>query len=212
MVLVVTVGRARRYLLGSVAAWAMLLAVAPIGTADPAPQPVTDPGPAPVTVAVHDLDPFVMRTGSGELTGFSIDLWNEIAKRLRWETEFVDVDDVGAQLAAVGDGRADIAIGAISLTSQREQSFDFSQPTLDAGLQIIVPVEDTRPSVPGLGGYLELLLARTMLIWLGAALVVSVVPAPTVAPRPTVTGATSCVSEPMKASSSMIVRCLLAPS
>src|SRR5215472_12821622 len=40
----------------------------------------------------------------------------------------------------------------------------------------------------------------------------TVVPAPMVAPRPTVTGATSCVSEPICTSSSMMVRCLLTPS
>lgn len=37
-------------------------------------------------------------------------------------------------------------------------------------------------------------------------------PAPIVAPEPTVTGAISCVSEPMNASSSMVVWCLFAPS
>jgi len=84
---------------------------------------------------------------------------------------------VRGQLAAVADGKADVALGAVSLTAEREKSFDFSQPTLDAGLQIIVPVQDTHPSVPGLGGYLDLLFSRTMLIWLSAAIVVSVIPA-----------------------------------
>src|SRR5262249_35670811 len=41
---------------------------------------------------------------------------------------------------------------------------------------------------------------------------VMVLPAPIVAPRRTVTGATSCVSEPMKTSSSITVWCLAAPS
>lgn len=143
------------------------------------PNPVPPPGPADlqeVSVITHQLEPFVMHTSSGELTGFSIDLWNEIARRLDWDTEFLDTDDVRGQLVAVGEGRADIAVGGISLTAQREQRFDFTQPTLDAGLQIIVPVIDTRPSVPGLGGYLDLLLSKTMLIWLSAAIVVSVIP------------------------------------
>lgn len=118
-----------------------------------------------------------MRTSSGELTGFSIDLWDEVAKRVGWNTNYLITDDVRGQLAAVEAGRADVAVGGISLTAQREQSFDFTQPTLDAGLQIIVPVQDTRPSVPGLGGYLDLLLSRTMLVWLTAAVVISVIPA-----------------------------------
>lgn len=144
------------------------------------PQPAPTPGPASevgtVRVITHQLQPFVMSTGSGELTGFSIDLWNEIARRLDWDTEYLGTDDVRGQLVAVSESRADIAVGGISLTAQREQQFDFTQPTLDAGLQIIVPVIDTRPSVPGLGGYLDLLLSKTMLIWLSAAIVVSVIP------------------------------------
>lgn len=78
-----------------------------------------------------------MRTGNGDLTGFSIELWNDIAKRLGWSTEYVDVGSVGGQLSAVASGQADVAIGGISLTADRERSFDFSHPTLDAGLQII---------------------------------------------------------------------------
>src|SRR5258706_11934256 len=54
-------------------------------------------------------------------------------------------------------------------------------------------------------------LARDRVSSPAGASLVSVVPAPSVAPRPTRTGATSCVSEPMKTSSSMMVRCLFAP-
>lgn len=162
--------RGRRYVLAMVVLFGALL-LAPPASAQP------DADSAPVTVAIHPLEPFVMETISGELTGFSIDLWNEIANRLGRQTEFVHTENVGGQLAAVAEGRAELAIGAISLTADREQHFDFSQPTLDGGLQIIVPVHDTRPAVPGLGGYLELLFSRTMLIWLSAAVVVSVIPA-----------------------------------
>jgi polar amino acid transport system substrate-binding protein len=152
-------------------------ASAVIPSAAAQPEPGTDTEPQSVTVAIHPLEPFVVQTSSGELTGFSVELWNEIAQRLGWSTDFTETDDVRGQLAAVTDGRADIAVGAISLNAERERQFDFSQPTLDAGLQIIVPVHDTRPTAPGLGGYLDLLLSRTMLIWLSAAVVVSVIPA-----------------------------------
>lgn len=165
----------RCYALAAVIAVLALMGAPPVGVPQAAGQPETDT--QAVTVAVHPLEPFVMETSSGELTGFGIELWNEIADRLGWTTEYIDAGDVRGQLAAVADGRADVAVGGISLTAEREQSFDFSHPTLDAGLQIIVPVHQTRPSVPGLGGYLDLLLSRTMLIWLSAAIVVSVFPA-----------------------------------
>ncbi|ODQ87118.1 ABC transporter substrate-binding protein [Mycolicibacterium flavescens] len=168
----------RRYMLVVAALWLLLpvaLLTSPHAVAQSEPEPPSDP--RSISVAVHPLEPFVMPTGSEGLTGFSIDVWEEIAKRLNWSTEYVDTHDVRGQLAAVADGRAEVAVGGISLTAEREQSFDFTHPTLDAGLQIIVPVHDTRPTVPGLGGYLDLLLSRTMLIWLSAAVVVSVVPA-----------------------------------
>jgi polar amino acid transport system substrate-binding protein len=185
--LAMSIGRAgsvlmrRCFGLAAVVTVLSFLAVGPMVAARAAaePGPPAAPGTTAETVGVvvHPLEPFVMRTSSGELTGFSIDLWDEIAKRVGWKTDYDVTDDVGAQLSAVAAGSADVAVGGISLTSQRERSFDFSQPTLDAGLQIIVPVQDTRPSVPGLGGYLDLLLSRTMLVWLSAAVVVSVVPA-----------------------------------
>ncbi|WP_372942446.1 transporter substrate-binding domain-containing protein [Mycolicibacterium sp.] len=163
--------------IGAIAAFllAVVLGMAPVLTPTAAAEP--EPEPDAVTVAVHALEPFVVETSSGELTGFSIDLWHEIAKRLDWTTEYLHTDSVGGQLAAVAEGRADVAVGAVSLTADREQHFDFTQPTLDAGLQIIVPVHDTRPSVPGLGGFLDLLFSRTMLIWLSAAVIVSILPA-----------------------------------
>lgn len=167
----------RCYALTAVLFLVGLLGAAPLIVPQAAAEPAPESDSQPITVAVHTLEPFVMQTGSGQLTGFSVDLWNEIAGRLGRSTEYLETDNVTGQLAAVLEQRADIAAGAISLTADREQRFDFSQPTLDAGLQIIVPVSDTRPSVPGLGGYLDLLLSRTMLIWLSAAVVVSVVPA-----------------------------------
>ncbi|MBX7448245.1 transporter substrate-binding domain-containing protein [Mycolicibacterium sp. 3033] len=155
-------------------------AAQPDPTPAPAPEPTSAPAPQvarPVTVAVHPLEPFVMTTGSDTMTGFSVDLWDEIARRLDYQTTYLNTGDVQAQLAAVAAGRAQAAVGGISITADRERSFDFSQATIDSGLQIIVPVADTRPSVPGLGGYLDLLLSRTMLIWISAAIVVSIVPA-----------------------------------
>jgi polar amino acid transport system substrate-binding protein len=170
-------GRLRYFVLTAFVFALSLLGALPAAIPQAAAEPAADPDSQSVTVAVHTLEPFVVRTSSGELTGFSIDLWNEVAQRLGWTTDYIETDNVRGQLETITEGRSDVAIGAISLTADREQLFDFSQPTLDAGLQIIVPVHDTRPSVPGLGGYLDLLLSRTMLIWLSAAVVVSVVPA-----------------------------------
>jgi polar amino acid transport system substrate-binding protein len=99
------------------------------------------PGGETVRVAVRDLPPFVVVEGE-RLSGFSIDIWDEVADRSGWRTEWVVVDNVREQLAAVTDGRAEAAIGAITVTAEREEVVDFSQPIADGGLAVLTRVSD----------------------------------------------------------------------
>lgn len=129
-----------------------------------------------VTVATHELTPFVV-THDGVKSGFAIELWEEIAKREGWSTKYLDVANVTQQLDAVKSGAADAAMGAISVTADRVANFDFSQPTLNAGLQILTHSGSTHKSTPGLMDFLKLLFSWSMLVWLGAAFVITVIPA-----------------------------------
>lgn len=129
-----------------------------------------------ITVAAYPLTPFVVKNGD-EWNGFTIELWEEIAKRLGWKTQFIQVRDVADQLQAVADGRAQVGATALSITADREEHYDFSQPILDAGLQIMVKRHRDAVSTPGLGSLLDLLWSKTMLIWLSAALAVTLIPA-----------------------------------
>ena len=72
---------------------------------------------------------------------------------------------------------ADVGVGAISITSEREARFDFSQPILNAGVQILVRSEQTRPEANALQEILALLLSPAVLVWLGIAMLLTVVPA-----------------------------------
>jgi len=101
-------------------------------------------------------------TGVGR-TGFTIELVEEVAKRQGWSIHYLDTDNVGAQLTAVADGRADFGAGAISITSERRQSFDFSQPMFNAGLQIMVPHHSSKPSPPNVLNFLPLLSPATVM-------------------------------------------------
>ena len=91
-------------------------------------------------VAVRQVPPFVIKKDDA-LTGFSIDLWEALAETTGARTQLNEVATLPDLLAAVQDNRADLAIAAISITSQREQQFDFSQPMFDAGLQALVRAE-----------------------------------------------------------------------
>src|SRR5262245_20368602 len=93
---------------------------------------------ASVRVATREVRPFVFRQGD-QLTGFSIELWQEIGRRLGFETQFVVKPTVQDLLESVKSKESDLAISAVSITAEREQVLDLSQPMFDAGLQILTP-------------------------------------------------------------------------
>ena len=88
-------------------------------------------------VATRKAPPLV-RIDQGELGGFAIDIWDSIAERLQVATRYQVAPDVGVLLQRVRSGKADVGVGAISITSARERDFEFSEPILKAGLQIMV--------------------------------------------------------------------------
>jgi ABC-type amino acid transport substrate-binding protein len=89
-------------------------------------------------VATKPLAPFVFTTGETP-TGYSVDVWAEVAERLGLSFEWVVYETVGEILDAVQTDAADVAIAGISMTRDREGVVDFTHPYFDAGLQIMVP-------------------------------------------------------------------------
>ena len=157
------------------AVWIVALLLAVIG-ALPGLVAGAAPPPRAVIVAPHDLAP-VITPDNNIKSGFTIDILDQIAKRENWAITYIDVGTVSEQLKAVADGRADAAAGAISVTAERTQAFDFSQPILNAGLQIGVPAGAADRSSPGLKDFLKLLFSKSILVWLGAAMLLTVIPA-----------------------------------
>jgi len=140
------------------------------------PASLAEEPPRSVRVATRVLPPMVIDE-HGRLTGFSIELWNSIAQKLKLATEYQVAPDVGALLEDVRSGKADLGISAISITAERDRQFDFSQPMLEAGLQILVRGNgESGPSNPLLE-FLRLLTSPTIAVWLGIAALLIVIPA-----------------------------------
>jgi polar amino acid transport system substrate-binding protein len=129
-----------------------------------------------IHVAVRVLPPFVEEQ-NGRFSGFSIDLWNAIAERNHWQTEFTAAPDVHAQLADVASNKADVGVGAISITAERDLQYDFSQPIINAGLQILVRQDHAAPETTALQNLLRLLFSPSVLVWLGIAGLLTIIPA-----------------------------------
>ena len=135
------------------------------------------PSPQDVKVATRVLPPLVIQQDPTTLTGFSIDLWNEIAKRLQLQTRYEVAPDVADLFEMVRSGAADVGIAGLSITAAREAQFDFSLPMFSSGLQIMVRGKSADETTNPLAEVLDLLLSKTMLVWLGVALVLILVPA-----------------------------------
>jgi ABC-type amino acid transport substrate-binding protein len=99
-------------------------------------------GSPSLRVAVRHVEPFVFLDGERP-KGFSIDVVESLARDLQMRVDYVVRHHVDEILAAVRDGSADIAIGAITITAEREAEFDFSHPFYRSGLRVAVPVRAT---------------------------------------------------------------------
>ncbi len=164
--------QARAYLL-----LLIVLAWIPLSAAQAETPP---PGtPAALRVITGYSSPFVQLPGT-PVSGYSIEVWHEVARRLGVETVWTVLPDLSdeAQLAAVLEGRADAAISALTITAEREARVDFSVPYFDSGLRIMVGTQaggvlrNTLSSLasPAVLGLLAigagLLVALAHLLWL----------------------------------------------
>jgi polar amino acid transport system substrate-binding protein len=165
--------------LGAVAAALTLIVLtagAPSATwAQSAAQPQNQP--QKLRIATRVLPPLVVEQPGGKLSGFSIELWEKIAEKLKLQASFQVSPDVRSLLEDVKAGKADVGVAAISITSAREQEFEFSQPILNAGLQIMVRGRGQETDSNPLWDLLGLLFSSTILVWLGIALLLILIPA-----------------------------------
>jgi polar amino acid transport system substrate-binding protein len=132
--------------------------------------------PATVRVGTFALAPFVMDQ-SGRVSGFSIDLWTEIAARLHLQSQYEDAPDVKALFQKLRMGQADIAVSGLFYSVERDREFDFSYPIMEAGLRVMVRGSGETVSVTPLRSLTGLLLSRNTLAWLGVALLFVVIAA-----------------------------------
>jgi polar amino acid transport system substrate-binding protein len=88
-------------------------------------------------VYTKPIEPFSYRK-AGSDSGFTIELWDRVAKEAGLEYELTWVKTVPELIEALKDGKADVALGALSITSEREKVIDFSTPYYESGLQILV--------------------------------------------------------------------------
>jgi cystine transport system substrate-binding protein len=85
--------------------------------------------------------PFNYQDDSGHLVGFEVDFANALAQRLGVAADFKPGKWDGL-LAAVQSDRIDVVINQVTITPEREKTFDFSEPYTISGIQIITRKAD----------------------------------------------------------------------
>ena len=96
-------------------------------------------------VGVAPFPPHVMDEGD-RLSGFDIDIWNEIADSLDLESEF-RIMPFERLLQAIERREVDVALAGISVTHDRELNMDFSVPYMNTGLRILTRINVDSPIV-----------------------------------------------------------------
>jgi len=89
---------------------------------------VTDPSFVPFEM---------MDQETGEMIGFDMEIIREVADRAGFEIDLNTMDFNGI-IPALQTGNVDIAIAGITITEEREEIVDFSNPYYDSGLRILV--------------------------------------------------------------------------
>jgi polar amino acid transport system substrate-binding protein len=108
-------------------------------------------------VGIKPSEPWVMYDKNSSIEdrkpkGFSIDLWNEISKKIGKDTEWVYYNSTAELVEATKNGEVDTGISAITITSDREEDIDFSNSMYELGLQIMIDAESSTSSVLSLMG------------------------------------------------------------
>ena len=92
--------------------------------------------------------PFEFKGKDGKYTGFDVDLWDAIAKRIKVKYELVPMDFNGL-IPGLTTGNLDVVLAAIFIKSSREKAIDFSHPYFRAGLKVLVRSDNSDINGPG---------------------------------------------------------------
>ena len=98
---------------------------------------VSLPAEEPLVVATKVTPPFVLKAPDGKWSGPSIELWKAIAAEQELTYRFEEMP-LAEMLNAVERGSVAVAVGALSVSEEREARFDFTHPFHTTGLGIAV--------------------------------------------------------------------------
>jgi ABC-type amino acid transport substrate-binding protein len=95
----------------------------------------------PLRIAVYDVPPYGSANPDGSISGISVDLWRRIAERLQRQFKLIPIPEMEMILSGLEQDKFDAAIGAITITPEREKRVDFSYPAHRSGVAVALRKE-----------------------------------------------------------------------
>lgn len=96
-----------------------------------------------IRVGVAEFVPWTIKTKSGELIGFEVDVAKKIASDMGVKPVFV-VYDFEKLIPALQQGEIDVIAGGMAITPRRALQVNFSQPLANSGVSIATNTEKTK--------------------------------------------------------------------
>ncbi len=123
-----------------------------------------------IDVGVYISEPFVIDSDNG-LSGMSIDLWEQIAKQLNIDFNYKTYNSFQELVEATSKDSVEVAVTNLTITKERAQFIDFTQPWYDAGSRIMISDykgADSNELFNGLheAGYLKSYLFLAILVFI----------------------------------------------
>lgn len=94
--------------------------------------------PDTVRVGIKPVIPFVIDNADSVYSGISILFWEKVAEDLNLIYQYKPYDDIESLLNAVNNQEVDLAVGAITITDEREAILDFTHSYFSSGLGVAV--------------------------------------------------------------------------
>ncbi len=88
-----------------------------------------------------NFKPFSFKASTGEYTGFDVEMWAALAKRIGLDYQLQPMDFNGI-IPGLQSGTIDVAVAGMSIKSAREEVVDFAYPYYKAGIVSLVRADN----------------------------------------------------------------------
>ncbi|GAA3611133.1 transporter substrate-binding domain-containing protein [Nonomuraea rosea] len=102
--------------------------------------------------SLGDAKPYTFTDANGGFTGFDVELFRDVAKRMGITDVVFTGQDFSAILPAVANGQFDAGVAAIGITDARRKTVDFSTGYLAGYLTVMTKKDSGIASADGLAG------------------------------------------------------------